>query len=168
MRLESPKVVQNSFRYSQGRAMLIDCPHCFTRVVPKSNGLCPACQKDMRDTTRLDLARASIRVSQGDVLPKICCDCGETTSRVVKVYQKHAAKEQPSSLAATLIFLLSSWAMGSWLFLRGMAETSVAEVAMPQCERCARRGDPKPRYVDFSNARMTFVVHRNLKEAMTH
>ena len=147
--------------------MLIDCPHCYTRIVPKSDGSCPACQKDTRDTTGLDLSRTSIQVSQGDVLPPICCGCGQQTSRVVAVYRKTSSGGEPSTLVGAVVFALLSWCVGIWLMLRGIANTTVAEVKMPQCEACGRQGPPEPRYVDFANARMTFVVHRNLKAAMT-
>jgi hypothetical protein len=147
--------------------MLINCSHCNTRIVPKSDGTCPACQKDTRDTTGLDLSRASIHVSQGDVLPTICCECGQPTSRSVPVYRKTSGRDEPSTIVGLVIFALLSFSAGLYLLLRGVANTNVAQVRMPQCEACARRGPPEPRYVDFANARMTFVVHQNLKAAMS-
>jgi hypothetical protein len=69
--------------------MLIDCPHCYTRVVPKVDGTCPACQKDTNDLAGADLSRTSIRVGQGDVLPSVCCDCGYQTQRRVRVYRNN-------------------------------------------------------------------------------
>jgi hypothetical protein len=146
--------------------MLIDCPHCYTRIVPKSDGSCPACQKDTRDTTGLDLSRTSIQVSQGEMLPPICCGCGQQTSRTVVVYRKATPPGEPSTFVGAAVFWLLSWPLGIWLMLRGMANATVVEVKVPQCEVCARRGSPEPRYVDFANARMTLIVHRNLKGAM--
>ena len=35
--------------------MLTECPHCFTRVLPRPDGQCPACQQstvDVRDADR--------------------------------------------------------------------------------------------------------------------
>ena len=147
--------------------MLIDCPHCYTRIVPKSDGSCPACQRDTRDTTGLDLSWTSIRVSQSDVLPPVCCECGLRTSRMVSVYRKTSPAGEPSTLVGMAIFWLVSWVVGLWLILRGMANASVVEVRLPQCEACAGQGPPEPRFVDFGNARMTFIVHKNLRDAMT-
>lgn len=147
--------------------MLIDCPHCCTRIVPKSDGICPACQKDTRDTTGLDPSRTSIHVNQGDVLPPVCCECGQPTSRSVSVYRKASGRGQPSTTVGLVVFALLSWSVGLYLTLRGLANATVAQVRIPQCEACAKRGPPQPRYVDYGNARMTFVVHKNLKDAMT-
>lgn len=165
-RLPASPMWRVTFGRCLASSMLIDCPHCYTRIVPKSDGSCPACQQDTRDTTGLDLSRTSIRVSQGDLLPPVCCGCGQQTSRVVSVYRKTSPAEEPSTIFGTVIFGLVSWSIGLWLMLRGMANTTVVEIKMPQCEACAGRGPPEPRYVDFGNARMTLVVHRNLKDAM--
>jgi hypothetical protein len=146
--------------------MLINCPHCYTRIVPKSDGSCPACQKNTQDTTGLDVSRTSIHVSQGDILPAVCCDCGQPTSRTVAVYRKSSGGDEPSTALGLAIIVLVSWLAGLLLLLRGAANKSVAQVKIPQCEACAERGSPEPRFVDFANARMTFIVHKNLKDAM--
>ena len=75
--------------------MLTNCPHCFTRVVPRSDGSCPACQSDTHDTAVGEPSRTPIHVWQGDILPPICCGCGQRTSRVVSVYRKMAPEGDP-------------------------------------------------------------------------
>jgi hypothetical protein len=146
--------------------MLTDCPYCHTRVVPKADGTCPACQKNALEATRPDSSWTTIRVSQGDVLPPICCECGQPTSRVVAISRTARPGGEPSTSVGVAVFLVFSWLLGLWLMLRGMANTTAAKVTLPQCESCGRRGPPEPRYVDFANARMTFLVHKNLKDAM--
>jgi hypothetical protein len=147
--------------------MMIDCPHRYTRVVPKSDGACPACQKDTRDTVGLDLSRTTIRVSQGEVLPPVSCERGQRTFRVVSVYRKSSSGDGPTVLGGAAIFGLLSWPLGLWYMLRGVTNTAVVEAKLPQCEACADLGPPEPRYVDFENARMIFVVHTNLCNAVT-
>ena len=144
--------------------MFVDCPHCHTRMIPMTDGTCPACQKDTRDTTGLDLSRTSIRVSQGDVLPPVCCECGQRTPHMATICRKTSPDREPS--VAAILSSIVPWAK-LWLVFREIADISVVQVEMPQCEACATRGLPEPRYVDFGNARMTFVVHKNLKEAIT-
>ena len=156
----------NESRFRFRFIMLIDCPHCYTRIVPMSDGCCPACRKNTRETTGADLSRTSIRVSQGDVLPPVCCDCGLVTSRVVSVYRKNTPSGEPPTSFGAAIFALFSLPLGLWLMLRGMANTTVAQTQMPQCDTCGTWGPPEPRYVDFGNATMTFIVHSNLKDAM--
>lgn len=149
------------------REMIAECPHCFTRMIPKADGTCPACQKDTRDMRGTDPTRTSLRVSQGDVLPAICCDCGHETERRVAVCQSSCGEQdQPSGVVQAFIALFISWPMAIYFFLRGIKKTSVVSIKMPQCKECAQRSTPHPRYVDFPNARMTFVVHKNLKEAI--
>lgn len=143
--------------------MLVDCPHCYTRVVPKSDGTCPACQRQVTGEHDAQPGRTTLRVAQGTRLPPVCCDCGQPTERYVAVGGKSAG--EPSGWSA-LIVSLFSWPIGLWMFLRGLERTSVVQVRVPQCWQCGRGGRPKPRYVDFPNARMTFVVHRKLKETV--
>lgn len=142
--------------------MLSECPHCYARVVPKADGRCPACQKDMRDLTGVDPTKASLRVAQGDVLPSICCDCGQATQRVVTVCRKRTARDEPSTWVKILLLITFNW--GS---MSGLSSRDVVEVELPQCELCGSEGRPEPVYVDFDNVRMTFVVHKNLRDAST-
>jgi len=147
--------------------MLKDCPHCYARVVPKSDGRCPACQKDMQNLAGTDTTRASLRVAQGDVLPAICCDCGQATQRTVTVSMKRSARDEPSMWAKLLIFTFFSWIVGLVYLITGIANKDVVEVKLPQCDFCSSKGRPEPEYVDFDNVRMTFVVHKNLRDATT-
>ncbi len=141
--------------------MLTDCPHCYARVVPKADGRCPACQKDMHDLAGVDPTRVSLRVAQGDVLPRVCCDCGQATDRVITVCRRTSARDE-MSLGVRLLLLLSF----NWGALSGSGG-DVVEVEMPQCDLCGSEGRPEPEYVDFDNVRMTFVVHKNLRDAAT-
>ena len=147
--------------------MITECPHCFVRMVPKADGTCPACQQDTRGAFGTDPTRTSLCVSQGTVLPSICCDCGEEAERSVAVCRSSdGEQDQPSGFVQLLIALLVSWPMALYFFLRGIHKTSIVQVNIPQCHECARNATPQPRYVDFANARMTLVVHKNLKEAI--
>ena len=147
--------------------MLTDCPHCYARVVPKADGRCPACQKDVRNLAGTDTTRASLRVAQGDVLPPICCGCGQATPRTVTVCMKKSARDEPSLWQKVIIFAFFNWIVGLAYFMTGIANKDVVEVKMPQCDFCHSKGSPEPEYVDFQNVRMTFVVHKNLRDAAT-
>ena len=97
----------------------------------------------------------------------VCCECGRAAERYVAVCRSSGRSEdQPSGFVQAIIALVVSWPLALYFFLRGIHQTSVVEVKMPQCQDCAQRVAPEPRYVDFPNARMTFVVHRDLKEAI--
>jgi hypothetical protein len=146
---------------------VVECPHCFTRVIPKADGLCPACQQDTRQSGEA-ADRALIRVAQGDVLPPVCCDCGCETDRYVTVRAKTSrrADRDTDFAAEDVVFTI----LLGWLFFllrpftRRIAATETIQVKMPQCPPCGKRGLPTPRYVDFDRATVTFLVHRNLKD----
>lgn len=152
------------YGYQEISAMLVTCPHCYTRVLPKADGSCPACQKDTREISGADLTRASIRIEQGQELPGFCCDCGQATNRYSSVYCVSRARDNPSGLAQIMIALVS-WPMALYFFLRGIQNAGRLRIKLPQCERCATRGTPLPQHVDFENARATFVVNVKLCEA---
>ena len=146
--------------------MLVDCPHCFTAVVPKSDGTCPACQGDAR-APGLDPDKISLRIVQGAVLPSVCCDCGKFTDRFVDVSRSRSDdREQGSTFVGNLFGLFASWPLSLFMLLRGIDQTRVVQTQLPQCAVCAGDGAPRPRYVDFNEVRMTFVVHRKLKDAV--
>ena len=45
-----------------------------------------------------------------------------------------------------------------------MQATSEIAVNLPLCPMCECQAAPQPIHVDFANARMTFLVHRNLRD----
>ena len=144
--------------------MLVDCPHCYTRVVPKSDGTCPACQREMALEDGVRSTWTTMKISQGAHLPPVCCECGSRTRRYV-----HVDADTGSGPKAWLeiIASLTSWPSTLWMFWQTMKRTSCVRVRMPQCSECGRSGKPKPRRVDFPNATMTFVVHRRFQHAVT-
>jgi hypothetical protein len=147
--------------------MIAECPHCFTNVVPKADGACPACLRDMHDTCGTDSSRSSVRLSQGEELPGICYECGQVTDRFCAVTCSSCKDhDQPSGIVQALIVFLISWPLALYFLLRGISNASVVQVRLPQCGDCAARGKPEPRYVDFGNVTMTFIVHKNLKHAL--
>jgi hypothetical protein len=117
--------------------MLIDCPHCYTRVIPKADGCCPACQNDTRDVAGLDTSRTTIRVSQGDILPPICCECGQYTSRVVSIHKKTGPRDEGPTLLGAAVLWVFFRSLGARLLLRAAGSTLVVNVTMPQCDACA-------------------------------
>ena len=146
--------------------MLSECPSCFTTVVPKDDGSCPACQQNMRGIP-VDSSRCSLRVSQGEQLPPICCRCGGATVDKVAIVRSSAeGRDEFSTTMKSLIASLFSLPMAVFAILKGIHETSVVEVRVPLCKQCVLDGPIEPRYVDFRNASMTLIVHKNLKNAI--
>jgi hypothetical protein len=120
---------------------------------------------DLRDA---DSSRIAFRVSQGDDLPEICYNCGQETNRYSVVVRSSCRDEVlPPGFAQWLISLFVSLPMALFFALRQIQNTNTVRVRIPQCRTCASHGIPQPQYVDFGNARMTFVVHQNFHQAVT-
>jgi hypothetical protein len=147
---------------------IVECPYCFATVVPKADGLCPACQNDIHQHDPAKNDRSLIRVSPGDILPPVCCGCGCTTDRYVKVRAKTSRRTDDGFSPSEVVWLI----LLGWFFLilrfftRRIEATEIVQVEMPQCPSCGKRGRPSPDYVDFDRVRISFVVHKNLKQEM--
>ena len=144
--------------------MFIECPHCHTRVLPLANNICPACRKDISDTRGVDPNLASLVVHQLDSLPHYCYSCNLPTERNVKIMEKvEIGGDSPFAKFLLLVLGILTLRL-SILGSRQEGKKSSVLVSMPQCERCAKSGKPKPNYVDFEKQSMTFIVHRGFRE----
>lgn len=149
--------------------MIVECPHCYTRVWPTPQGECPACRKSIHDATDTDPAKTSISVRDLSQLPPHCCDCGRSTDRYVKVVRRISRKTDVADSAAGLfsvLALLISWLFLPFALMSGLRERTadVVVVEMPQCEVCGESGKPAPIRVNSEELRMTFVVHKDFSK----
>ncbi len=133
----------------------VECPHCYTRVLPMENNICPACKMDMSDTHDVDPTRVSLIVWESDDLPPYCYSCNSYTERYVKVVGDKGTLLDSSLGSVVSLFMPR----------RKIEEnTSNVFVSLPQCELCAEAGDPSPLNVDYENQNMTFIVNTGFKE----
>ncbi len=150
--------------------MIVECPHCYTNVLPSREGQCPACRNNVHDAPKADPSKTSLTVRHGAELPSFCCGCGCPTDRYVKVLRKisHKKAQQDTSLGLFLVLgLLFGWIFWLIAWMRGDFRTRVGDVVvarMPQCKLCGANGAPDPIRVNAEELRMTFVVHRQFKE----
>ena len=146
--------------------MIKECPHCFMRVVATANGECPACRRDMGDTSGSDATKTSLSVALGAVLPPFCCDCANMTDRYVKVRAKIAGDN--GSGWATFFSVMISVITG--VFVAGdddnprRRSSDTLVIRVPQCKLCASQGHPRPIRVNSEELRMTLVVDKKFKE----
>jgi hypothetical protein len=137
-------------------------------VLPGSDGICPSCHQNTREAAD-DPERTSIRVNQGDLLPDVCAQCGGHAEGYMQIYRSSSEANSASSrFLGMTIGLLFPWLQGSTLLSQDGQADSVVQVEIPLCSSCAKSCSPEPRYVDFRNARMTFVVRKQLREAIEH
>lgn len=146
---------------------IVECPHCYTRVLPNRAGTCPACGRDVNDTTGVDPTRTSVGIETNTLLPPVCSGCGGATDRCVELVLQQGGsraqqqEEEFANLRASIFGLVLRW------FRPGRADRPEIIVHLPQCDRCAAaHGRPKPRGVSFERATATFEVHREFRRAV--
>jgi hypothetical protein len=143
---------------------MIECPHCFTRVIPTSEGECPACRRNVRETGGTDPTKTTLSIADGAAtLPRYCCDCGRSTERRLKVKCK-ITSDVESGWAAVLSTIFAAL---TGVFVGGIEDDPHRRVTLviriPQCEMCASHGRPVPVRVNLEESRMTFVVHKEFE-----
>ena len=149
------------------QAMMVECPHCHTKVWPQPDGTCPACRKNTQDKRGTDPSKTTMSVAYGEELPGLCCHCGRQTSRYFRVVRSITRTDNEAAGAGIVVASIRGLVAGllGWWLSRSR---DLVIVELPQCDPCAAaEGPPSPRHVDFGRQRMTFVVHRNLKDAAT-
>ena len=126
---------------------VLDCPHCHVRVLPKTDGRCPACHNDVNDLRGVDRDMATVEVSALKNLPRFCICCGEPTERTRVVSGHGFSWEQADDIDAvavaitvTLAATISVLLMPFSLFRReSHEERRVRKLSakLPCCENCA-------------------------------
>ena len=141
--------------------MILECPHCYMRVVPKSDGLCPSCHQDPHDLagTNPDLARVTLQDT--DRMPECCMICGLSTSRMVVVEQSRG-DDRRSSIFLSMLGLMMTLLAGLGFIKMGHHGEFIS-TTVPVCESCGQA--PSPQRVSFEQSTMTFLVHRRFKNA---
>ena len=129
--------------------MLIECPHCHKRVIPKANNICPACREDMSDMEGVDPNQTSLTIHESDELPSYCYSCNMYTERQIRV---SGDKES---------------ALGTMFFgLNRPEDTSNVIIYLPQCEVCSELNEPEIVDVDYEHQTMTIRVHRGFRDRL--
>lgn len=141
MEEENPSLEQPS-------SVIIECPHCHTRVIPKSNSICPACQENVSDTQGADPNQVAFTIHESEELPDYCFSCNSYTERIIRV----SADEESGILNA--IFGTPE-----------PEDTTNVILYLPQCEVCAElEKDPQLVEADYEHQAMTLVVHRGFRD----
>jgi hypothetical protein len=144
---------------------IVECTHCYTKVLPPLSGECPACGKNTKDISGTDPTRTSLSIGHGEELPPFCCDCGNKTDRFVKVIRSVSQKDGGVD-SLRLIYFLLGWFLNVIFFILAARNRSsdVVVVRVPQCRDCRKNGSPKPISVNSEKLRMTILVNRHFKQ----
>ena len=128
-------------------SIFMECPHCYTKILPLADNTCPACQGDLSSLAGVNPNKVSFLIHESEELPLCCYSCGQYTEDEVRV-----SGDQES--------ILSRFLMRDVL----PEETSNVIIFLPQCQFCAEIEDPEPVEVDYESQTMTFAVHTRFRD----
>ena len=128
-------------------SIFMECPHCFTKILPHADNTCPACQGDLSSLVGVNPNKVSFLIHESEELPLCCYSCGQYTEQEIRV-----SGDQESILSKFLTGDLSP------------EQTSNVIIFLPQCQFCAEIEDPEPVEVDYEKQTMTFAVHTRFRD----
>ena len=144
-------------------SILVECPYCFSDVLPMSDGQCPSCLADTREAPADggSFTKASLQ-HRAKKLPGICLVCGAQTARRTQFSQRAKNERYTTSTQGGAIGLLLTWLFD---YLSGKMHQEVALDA-PRCDECERGGRGlRVLHVDFERRIVIFIVHRKFRAA---
>ncbi len=148
--------------------MMLDCPHCYRKVLPRTTGECPICHKDTNETRGTDPSKTRICLTEKSVLPDVCVSCGAFANRRVTVTARGlntGANDVGGSKGASripgLIGLIISLCTS-----QGRPGKAAMKILLPQCDQCNGVLKLEPDLVDFERYESWFIVHRNFAQSL--
>lgn len=131
----------------KNKSIVVECPHCHTKIMPLADNTCPACQGNLSDSAGVDPNKVSLLIHESEELPTYCYSCNQYTEEEVRI-----SGDQESILSKFLFGDVSP------------EQTSNVVIFLPQCETCSEIEDPEPVEVDYELQTMTFVVHTGFRD----
>ena len=128
-------------------SLIVECPHCHARVLPKANNICPACRSDMSDLQDVDPNQVAFTIRESEELPSFCYSCNRYTERRIRV-----SADKESNLETALFGLASP------------EKTTNVIIYLPQCEECAQWKEPERVSADYDHQTITIVVHKGFRD----
>ena len=97
-----------------------------------------------------------------DRLPPNCYLCDSPTTHTVRI--RRTVVRGTGAPAVVRLFLYMIPSLLTLLFANSTRFRHSVKVRLPQCTACASRRRAEPAYVDFEQARFTFVVHKAFRD----
>jgi hypothetical protein len=147
--------------------MIVECPHCHTRVLPKSGDICPACGSATKHTADTVTTDTTLAVRPGMAFPPICIVCGKEQSRYHTITRRQYVASDSSNRDSSLGMGLLLGVFGLLLRLPFLRSARSVAVEVPICRECEKFAKDRLRYVNFEESTMTLIVHRNVTEGLS-
>jgi hypothetical protein len=154
--------------------MLVECPHCFTRVLPRPDGQCPSCQQSTQSIRDADRESVTVIVRENSQMPDFCCTCMIPERRLVRVVRSRdvpGTSDVAGSIGVRFALQLLLPLIGDIIHIAfGAPKSSNSQavvVRVRQCRECSRHQPLEPVFVNFDGYNMKFVAHRNFAKLFT-
>lgn len=144
---------------------IIECPHCFSRVLLTSDNKCPSCRKDPNDSKNANPNLTTATFFSYETLPENCIKCGQSTKRSVKflVEKKDENWEWEILNAIPLIGDILSPINNIVKFFKKMEyKQNSITFKLPICDKCSN-SEVKPMHLNMDTDAITFIVHKAFK-----
>jgi hypothetical protein len=141
--------------------VLVECPHCYSKVLPMSDGRCPSCQKDTREAKKEALTK--VQIGPDTHLPDVCVLCGTDALQRVDVREGYQTGDSNFLIGVLLLFRPALWFAAD----KARGEVKKLHVKVPVCGTCTTtRPRVRPTYVNFEQREMSFLVHADFADAL--
>ncbi|MCX7923918.1 MAG: hypothetical protein N3B21_18185 [Clostridia bacterium] len=154
--------------------MAYNCPHCDKLMYPEDDGSCPYCKEIVRKKLNLTVQETSpkknpceIIIKHEQLLPDICCICGENANNSYKKIKFSRSTLSKAPAIGAFITLLTFLISPLILFFRfsDNGRYEKIETRMPMCKKCKKaKNSISPEWVSFEDNEAAFIVHSKLKE----
>ncbi len=146
--------------------MIVECPHCLRRVLPKSDGTCPSCGKDPKNTQGTDPARAVLMVHPRTRFPTSCFHCTmPATKTVAAAFSNESVSKD---IGRVLMRKMIPFGLGRVFAAFDRAQNDLSmQVMLPICKGCrSQRITPKVQSFDLQSRQAHVIVHKDFAQAV--
>ncbi len=149
----------------------MECPHCFVRVFPSSDGTCPNCQKNVNDSDAESAFRTTVLVSPRSTFPDFCHLCSIPTESRLKITKWNSTTVYSDSNfeASRILFFVFSLLFlpvgilfrreGGWQHLYDKTVISI-----PTCDECRNKDMPVVDSIP-EKKQLKIIVHKQFADA---
>jgi hypothetical protein len=123
-----------------------------------------------------DVAKTRVTIRESTSFPKICCICGEPTSRRTKLVCRGqiatgamGTKSSSDSGLSILVILAAIFGGVVWCFgarERGNLNDSTLTFRIPHCKACAKANSLEPASTDLEHYQISLIVHRDFANSI--
>jgi hypothetical protein len=68
--------------------MLLECPHCYNKVITVNGSICPSCSKDVKHVNAENENYTSLEIADAEKPPLYCFHCGGAARYIKRIVKR--------------------------------------------------------------------------------